>query len=333
LYTNTTIAFSGYNIKSIVLLAIESFLKMYPSMKSQIIFFDDFSTDGTAAALKLRGIKVITWDNSLLEKYNQYVKDNPHWSNVQTLSVRVSFILENIIRQTPTDYLLLNDGDVIFKNNNFLERFFQLSKEADIIYQQDHLHNMEGAQKELFNKIKDKYKLLILKEEDKNYVTWRMFHCHIFMNIKKLKEFNITSDMLDNETVQLLEGGIFDTFSDFTFRAISSPNLKTKNENILHQNILHFGSIACEQRGFVLGINQTETPDGGKEISAHTHRINRGQKIEKDFVVIDFNENIKDLLNCEFTEIEHILFNGYTIKEVHENPKRKMFKLIFKKIL
>lgn len=332
MFSQTTIAFSGYNIKNTVLLAIESFLKIYPSMKSQIVFFDDFSTDGTKNELKSRGIKVITWDKGLLEKYNQYVKENPQWTDVQTLSVRVSFILENIIKQTPTDFLLLNDGDVVFKSTGFLERFFELSKEADIIYQEDHLQNEKGSQDELFNIIKNKYKTLILEENNKKYITWRMFHAHIFMNVKKLKELNITSDQLDNETVQLLEGGIFDTFSDFTFRVSSSPYLKIKEESILHQNILHFGSVSCEQRGFILGTSYFDE-DGRKKVSTHVHRTTSGKKVEKDFVIIDFNKNIESLMKCEFAEIEHILFNGYTIKEIHQNPKKKLFKLIFKKIL
>lgn len=328
-----TVAFSGYNIKNTILLAVESFLKMYPSMKSQIIYFDDYSTDSSVISLKARGIKVITWDKSLLQQYNEYVINNPQWTDVQTLSVRVSFIIENISKQTTTDFLLLNDGDVMFKNNNFLEHYVELSKEADIIYQKDHLENFVGLQDNLFEAIKLKCPQIIFAETKKKYITWRMFHSHIFMNLKKLKKAGITSDLLNNETLQMLEGNIYDTFSNFSFRASTSHDIKIKEEKIINQNIIYFGSISCEQRGFVLGTSTEKIDNNGLvAVSSHIHRINQGIPIQNDFVIIDFNKDINELKECEFKNIEHILFNGYTLENIYENAKKRMFKIVFKKI-
>jgi len=323
----TTIAFSGYNIKNTALLAIDSFLKVYPFMKSQIIYFDDFSTDGTKNELKTRGIKVITWNRSLLEKYNLYVNNNPKWSNVQLLSVRVSFIIKNIIQETETDYLLLNDGDIVFISDDFLEYFFKLAKKYDIVFQKNYLNIEKHYEQRLVDTIKNKYKELIFFEDFKYITTWRMFHSHIFMNVKKLKELGITCDRHDEETVQTIKGGIFDTFSDFSFRVATCPYLKIKESNILNRNILHFGSVACEQRGFVLGISEHSNA-----ANIHIHRDNFGQPVDRDFAIVDFNKDFIDLKNGAFKEIQHILFNGYALKEVHINPKKRIYKILFKKI-
>ena len=56
-----TILFSGYNIKWLAVLAIESFLYFNPDLRKNVVYFDDESDDGTKKELKSRGIRVITW--------------------------------------------------------------------------------------------------------------------------------------------------------------------------------------------------------------------------------------------------------------------------------
>lgn len=70
-HPNITIAFSGYNIKNNILLAVDSLLKIYPRMKSLVLYFDECSTDGTVKELKVRGIRTISWDKELLNQYDE----------------------------------------------------------------------------------------------------------------------------------------------------------------------------------------------------------------------------------------------------------------------
>lgn len=328
--SNITIALSGYNIKNIALFAIDSFLKIYPSMRTQIIYFDDCSTDGTAAALKSRGIKVITWDKRLLEQYNAIASKHPEWNIGQRLSVRVSYIIENTIRKTKTDYLLLNDGDVLFINNNMLEYFMELSKHYDVVYQRDNLRQPLNFQEKIIDKINNKY-IRKLETNEAGHIYWRMFHAHVFLNVKRLKELNITSDRLDEETAELTEGGLFDTFSDFTNRVLESGQLRIKEANILDDNIIHFGGQASEKKGLTNGIKIEPLDDGGYYVQAHVHRVNLGQYVYKNYIIIDFNKSLEEL-KADYMEILHILYNGYNIEDIHYSKNKNIYKIVFKNI-
>jgi|LFRM01.2.fsa_nt_gb glycosyltransferase involved in cell wall biosynthesis len=327
---NITIALSGYNIKNIALLAIDSFLRVYPKMKSQIVYFDDFSTDGTTVALKSRGIKVITWDKDLLDQYISIADKHPEWSIGQRLSVRVSYIIENIIRETKTNYLVLNDGDVIFINNEMLEHFMELAEHYDIVYQRDDLYQPNEFQQGIIEKINDRY-IRKVETDETGHRYWRMFHAHVFLNVKKLKEIGITSDRLNEETAIITEGGLFDTFSDFTNRVLESGLLKIKEEPILENDVIHFGGQASDRKGLKNGVTIEPLDDGGYYMMTHVHRPNLGQPVNKEYVIIDFNKEMEELKTA-YEEICHILFNGYNIKDIYLNKNRKTYKIIFKKI-
>lgn len=329
-----TMAFSGYNIKNMATLSIDSLLKIYPQMKSQIIYFDDCSTDGTREELRSRGIKVISWDASLLCQYNHLITKNQNWSITQRLSVRVAFIIENIVRQTETDYLLLNDGDVIFLRAGFLEEFTKQAEEGfDIIYDtQDTFVGKSPSTEKLADYINANYKSKVA-EGNCNYYYWRMTHSHIFLNIKKLKEIGITSDRLDEATLSYMEGGIFDTFIDFSNRVVDSGLVKTKKEQLMGRNVLHIGGHACVQRGFPLGIISTLNPNGEGYITLnHLYWPNNGMQVERDYVVVDLNKDLEELREQEFREISHILNNGYAIKEIYTNKNKNIYKISFEKI-
>lgn len=109
--SNLTVAFSGYNMKHFAILAIESFLFLNPHMRSSVVYFDDFSTDGTKEELEKRGIRVITWLSDVYERFEATKRQN--------LYIRVSYINESILKQVETRYLFLFDGDVAFFGNEF----------------------------------------------------------------------------------------------------------------------------------------------------------------------------------------------------------------------
>lgn len=326
---NVTIAFSGYNIKNMALLAIDSLLKIYPKTKYQILYFDDCSTDGTVQALREKGIKTISWDTTLLRQYNTISEKHPEWSIGQKLSVRVSYILESIVREIQTDFLLLNDGDILFKTCDFLEHFEQQSEDYDIVYQRDNLYQPKQYQQEIIEKINNRYTRKVVSDEAGN-TYWRMFHAHVFLNVKRLKELGITSDCLDEETAILTEGGLIDTFSDFTNRVLESGELRIKEEPILDNDIIHFGGQASDRKGLKNGLSIELADDGGYFIIGHLHRQNFGMPVERDYVVIDFSKDIGELIEHEYQEIHHILYNGYNVREIYRN--RNKYKITFKKV-
>lgn len=328
-----TVAFSGYNIKNMALLSIDSLLKIYPQMRSQIVYFDDFSPDGTKKELRSRGIRVIGWDKALLNQYNDIVSVDPGWGIVQKLSTRVSFIIENIIRQTKTDYLLLNDGDVIFLREGILEDFESLATEGfDVVYEKQNTFNDKGPSvRRVVDYINAKYGAKV-NENSELYRYWRMAHSHIFLNVKKLKEKGITSDTLSFDTLKYMEGGIYDTFVDFSNRIADSGCFKIKEIQIFGKNVLHFGGHACVQRGFPLGVVCMPNPNGkGNIIQSHLYWPNMGMPVERDFVIIDLCKGFEEIKR-EFGEIDHILNNGYVVENIFFNKTGNIYKILFKKI-
>lgn len=321
-YNDITIAFSGYNIKNLALLSIESFLKFYPNMRSQIIYFDDESTDGTKEELKKRGIKVITWDENLLNEYNSLINTHKNFKQTQILSIKVSYILEQIIRNTQTTYLMLNDGDVMFDKDNIIEESINDLKENDILYCRNILIG-DNQQTELFKYMEESYPELI---EETQFCTWRMPHYHIYLNVKKLKENNITSDLLSIEVFEKMEGGIFDTFTNFTKRVLNSP-LKRKEKN-LDSEVIHFGGVSCSKRGFIYGYSD----ENDIHIHHHNNKTHNNLEInEKEpFVIINFNENTESF-KLQTNKIKWFLHNFYYLDEIYENKKKNLFKITFKK--
>ncbi|MFW6007924.1 MAG: glycosyltransferase, partial [archaeon] len=97
----------------------------YPNLKDNIIVFDDNSTDGTKEWLEQKHIKMITW------KYYKHLlsKDIPGKNLNHTK--RISLMNSEIMIQTNTKYLLINDSDVVFLRSGFIEQYLNLVNECD----------------------------------------------------------------------------------------------------------------------------------------------------------------------------------------------------------
>lgn len=106
-----SISISGHNIKPFAEAAIKSLAKIKVDYLKKVVYFDDYSTDGTKELLEDLGVRVIGWLPEVEEMFHSmqdFQKDLP---------TRVSFINECIFRQVDTKYLYMSDGDVIFKKD------------------------------------------------------------------------------------------------------------------------------------------------------------------------------------------------------------------------
>lgn len=204
-----------------------------------------------------------------------------------------------------------------------------MSRDFDIVYQRDNLYQPKRYQQEIIEKINSRYVRKVVSNEAGN-TYWRMFHAHVFLNVKRLKALNTTSDLLTEEVGIHTEGGLMDTYSDFTNRVLESGLLRIKEENTLDNNIIHFGGQASDKKGLANGLSIIKADDGGFFIMGLLHRPSFGQPLDKDYVVIDFNKDFEDLCDNEYKEIHHILFNGYNVQEIYRN--RNKYKIAFKEI-
>lgn len=130
---NTIFAFSGHNIKSFAVLAVESLILRCNVDRKQIVFFDDMSTDGTKEEFEKRKVKVITWDEKI---YNDFANS----SLSKDLTVRVDQIVNSIFSQVCSKYICLLDGDtayfddaVDFMLNEIIDHEYTSGKEFDIL--------------------------------------------------------------------------------------------------------------------------------------------------------------------------------------------------------
>ena len=135
----TSFVFSGHNIKFFAVLAMESFARRCKVNKKQIIYFDDFSTDGTKEELEKRGFSVITWDKEIYDKFsNSEFKEN--------LEVRIDQIILSATKTVHSRYLCFIDGD-IFCHKNIL----------DLILNHIFLKDMSSKQFDVFGFVKSSY--------------------------------------------------------------------------------------------------------------------------------------------------------------------------------
>jgi len=107
---NTTFVLSGHNIKWFAVLGLESLIKQSRLDRSQVLYFDDFSTDGTREELESRGIKVISWDKAIFRNFKHSVLR-------EDLCVRVDQIITCICRQIETKYVCVLDGDTAYSGD------------------------------------------------------------------------------------------------------------------------------------------------------------------------------------------------------------------------
>jgi glycosyltransferase involved in cell wall biosynthesis len=196
---DVTIAFSGYNIKDMAVLAIESFLMLNPNMRKRIMYFDDESTDGTREELEKRGIRVITWIPEIREQYENFKIKH----NTGNLGIRVSFINHCILSQVNTTYLYLSDGDMIFFQNIFMDMVRKmLVRKATVV---GYLRGcyIATSENEHIRKdyIKEIYDLGLLFVERENgsmsFFADRIYLNQVLMDIKTLKDNGIYLDNLE----------------------------------------------------------------------------------------------------------------------------------------
>jgi len=113
-----TFIFTGHNIKWFMVIAAESLVYNSQIDRSQILIFDDESTDGTREEFERRGMKVITWDDKTKEKYLACEqKEDP--------CVRVGQILTSAWKQAEGRYLCFLDGDTAYYDD-FVGRLLEI---------------------------------------------------------------------------------------------------------------------------------------------------------------------------------------------------------------
>lgn len=105
--TNTTFVISGHNTRYLTALACESLHLNGNIPKEQIVYFDDFSTDGSREEMESRGFHVITWTKEFFEAFYsiEELRDD--------LAVRVGQIVSCILHQIDTEYVCFFDNDLI----------------------------------------------------------------------------------------------------------------------------------------------------------------------------------------------------------------------------
>lgn len=179
-YQELTISFSGYNIKENLEIAINSFLKLYPFLKSNIIVFDDNSNDGTKEWLEEKGIKRISWTS-----YKEFAKE------VEFISTTLycNLIVREIIDQTKTKFLMMNDGDVIFYDY-FLDKYKNLIQDYYILAPiggEDLTDNLRNAA------LQDRINLIT---DPNQKIYFRIWQGHLMLNLEELKNREIYYDPL-----------------------------------------------------------------------------------------------------------------------------------------
>ena len=256
---NTTIAFSGFNMRYFAVVAIESFLLHYPEMRKNIVYFDDNSTDKTVKDLERRGIKVISWSEKAKKGFNQWVEKD-YFNNVtQNLSTRVSYIMNDIMEQVDTKYLFFSDGDVIFKKGEFLEKYLEDILDVNLVFHEESsaydFENKENMKKEAIQngfeeslKYYEKYEF-ISKEKENTYNSLRFHYLHSLVDLSYLKENNLMGDRLDKRNIDVMHGGIVDTGTDFYHRMMEHGiKYKTIDHEYVFRTIYHFGWISSSNR-------------------------------------------------------------------------------------
>ncbi|MFW6007916.1 MAG: glycosyltransferase family 2 protein [archaeon] len=246
-YKNLTIAFSGKNIKEYLILAIESFLHFYPELKDNIVVFDDKSTDGTKEWLNSRNIRWITW-----EHFSEDLRNKSNYSRSIGDDVgrafKIDLIIKELLLQINTKYLLLNDGDVVFLDKGFLEKYINSD---NIVIGPECYFNYN---KQLITQY-PKYEELIHPEDLEKYNNeeyhdiirvYRLWPYHIFCNLELIKMIGMLGDsynyILSKNKNKFMP---VDPGHDILLRLMHEeiPH-KMLSENEINKYIYHFTFIA-----------------------------------------------------------------------------------------
>lgn len=213
-FKDLTIAFSGHNIKEFAIVAIESFLLLYPDMRGNVVYFDDESTDGTATELESRGIRVITWSDKLRQVYSNLFENNVFKSGVHALVVRCDFIAKEILRQCETKFLLINDGDVVFLHGGFLEEYFSRISSNDL-----GIVTLGKCNYYTYGTPQDTNRYY--KKFSKNICTdgyfKRVYLLHSLLNIDKIPLNDLLTNLHDLDYINCMNGVFADVGSDLLY--------------------------------------------------------------------------------------------------------------------
>lgn len=192
---NLTITFSCYNILPYLRVSIISFLKLYPHLKENIVVFDDDSTDGTKEWLEKEGIKRITWS----DKYRLLI--TKHYSTIDkssnSLIYLVGCLMNDIMSQVNTKYIMINDGDVVF-TRPFLYEYEALIKSGHRALTSNTPHGAELYNDSRFFDYKYKFGAEyepLLSEDGNEFV--RAHQYHGLFDLEYLKSIGMLHDRVE----------------------------------------------------------------------------------------------------------------------------------------
>ena len=212
-----SISISGHNIKPFAETAIKSLEKLKVEYLKKVVYFDDYSNDGTKEMLDELGVRVITWLPEVEEMFHSmrdFQKDLP---------TRVSFINECIFRQVDTRYLYMSDGDVVFKKD-IVSHLASIMEETG--------SDMVACTNE-YDMVMDGYS--IIKE--------RVYLNQALIDLPALKKMNVLGDDIRSCLVD------DDTGTSFLSRMrFSGTNLHELKQKDLEDYYYHFEWISSSMR-------------------------------------------------------------------------------------
>jgi len=179
-----TFIFTGHNIKWFMVIAAESLIYNSQIDRSQILIFDDESTDGTREEFERRGMKVITWDK---ETYNAFHK----LDNALKLhpSIRVSMLLTSAWKQAEGKYLCFLDGDTAYYDD-FVGRLLEMI-------------NKYGSEEDLLFGIKRKYEPTLGKFEIMHqYFNYNVYQRTMLCDKERLGKYRVCGENI--KTMKML---------------------------------------------------------------------------------------------------------------------------------
>jgi len=324
---NISIVFTGYNILEYIQLAVYSFLDMYPQFKQSIVIFDDKSTDDTVNWCKKEGFKVITWskDNYLsdFKKYDNII-DSMEKSQGYSInaSYRNSAIIKEIFEQITTQYLMINDGDIIFMNPGFMEEYESYIQKGFKVIAPFEKYNYgwnyfatyftEKMRKKFFGKYRGMY--TYNERTNKEFMS-RLHFFHAIIDLEEVKAYNLYFDNLsDKEFIRLIfRNATLETGSNFCLQ-LEENKIPTY---IIPANKVFNNWVTKENANFYRGCSEQKA----KDIWVYHFRwISSFRRMADDFHRFDMNSHtwkkIKaDLQNNKIlTEKIMYIVNKYNTK-------------------
>ena len=167
----TTFVLSGHNIKWFAVLATETLIKECYVQRAQVVYFDDFSTDGTREELGSRGIRVISWNKAVFRNFKH--------SKLNTdLCVRVDQIIKCICQQIETRYVCLLDGDTAYSGDAVS---YMLDKALE-----------DGDMPDFFGI----YRKARVRHANCSFIEHNIWQNYMWFDVKKLNRLGITDNSL-----------------------------------------------------------------------------------------------------------------------------------------